>query len=62
MTNSRNSGTSYSEPKINCEICLKEIPQSEAKNTEAEEYIIWFCGLECYEKWRNVKDNSKGKK
>jgi hypothetical protein len=61
MTNSPNSGTSYSEPKINCEICLKEIPQSEAKNTEAEEYIIWFCGLECYEKWRN-EDNSKGKK
>jgi hypothetical protein len=62
MANPPNLGSSYSEPKINCEICLKEVPQSEAKSTEAEEYIIWFCGLECYEKWRNAKDNPKEKK
>lgn len=60
MANPPNLG-SYSEPKINCEICLKEVPQSEAKTSEAEEYVIWFCGLECYEKWKNSKDNSKGK-
>jgi hypothetical protein len=61
MTNPPNPEPSYRGPKINCEICLKEVPQSEAKNTEAEEYIIWFCGLECYEKWKTTKDSTKGK-
>ena len=35
-----------------CDICLKEIPASESKNCEATDYVIHFCGLECYEKWR----------
>jgi len=37
---------------VSCDICLKEIPVSEASNCEATDYVIHFCGLECYEKWR----------
>jgi hypothetical protein len=37
---------------VACDICLKEVPASEAKNCEATDYVIHFCGLECYEKWR----------
>ena len=37
--------------KISCEICLKEIPESEAKSREASDYFAYFCGLDCYEKW-----------
>lgn len=41
------------EPEVlNCEVCLKEIPTSEAKSAEAEDYVAHFCGLECYEQWK----------
>ena len=38
-------------PKVQCELCLKLIPQSEAKSAEAVDYVVYFCGLECFEKW-----------
>lgn len=38
--------------KVACEVCLKEIPASEAKSAEAQDYFVQFCGLECYEIWR----------
>ena len=38
--------------KLACEVCLKEIPRSEAKVSEATDYIVYFCGLDCYEKWQ----------
>lgn len=37
---------------VACEVCLKEIPSSEAKSAEATEYIHYFCGTECYDKWK----------
>ncbi len=51
------------EPEtIDCEICMKEIPSDEAKSAEGEDYVIHFCGLECYSKWReqaSKKDQSE---
>ena len=44
---------------VECEVCLKEIPASEAKNEEASDYVLHFCGLECFDKWRNAQ-NQKG--
>ena len=44
---------SSDEEKVICEVCLKEIPVSEAKSPEAVDYFIHFCGLECYEKWKS---------
>lgn len=38
---------------VACEICLKEIPKSEAKVGEAGDYVLYFCGLDCYEKWQS---------
>lgn len=43
------------QEQVSCEICLKEIPLSEAKNEEASDYVIYFCGLDCYEQW-NTQD------
>lgn len=37
---------------LECEVCLKEIPVSEAKMAEADEYVYHFCGLDCYARWR----------
>ncbi|MCI0506817.1 MAG: DUF3330 domain-containing protein [Gammaproteobacteria bacterium] len=44
---------------VECEICLKEIPVSEAKNEEASDYVFYFCGLECFELWRNSEDKAE---
>jgi hypothetical protein len=38
--------------EVACRVCLKEIPRSEAKIGEASDYVLYFCGLDCYEKWR----------
>lgn len=36
---------------MSCEICMKEVPIDEALNPETADYIVFFCGLECYEQW-----------
>ena len=46
--------SNVSEPEeelVQCDVCLKEIPTTEAKNAEASDYVAHFCGLDCYEKW-----------
>lgn len=40
---------------VACEVCLKEIPESVAMNSEADDYTQHFCGIECYNKWRGSK-------
>jgi hypothetical protein len=37
---------------LSCELCLTEIPVSEANSEEATEYVVYFCGLDCYARWR----------
>ena len=53
VMNSKQSTDSWE--LVDCEICLKEIPLSEAKNEEATDYVMYFCGLECFEKWKESK-------
>jgi hypothetical protein len=53
------------EPEhVSCEVCRKEIPESTAMSHEAEEYIIHFCGIECYSEWQKERpedaSNKKG--
>jgi len=47
------------EPRrVPCEVCLKEVPKSEAAMAEARDYVAYFCGLECYDKWRREREES----
>ena len=39
--------------KVSCDVCLKEIPESVAVSSEADEYTQHFCGTECYDKWKD---------
>ena len=39
--------------RIACNVCQHDIPVSEALVEEATDYVIYFCGLDCYERWRN---------
>lgn len=47
---------------VSCEVCLKEVPQSLAHTEEAEDYVSYFCGLDCYDKWEHQKPAEKNKK
>lgn len=40
---------------IACEVCLKEVPASDAESSETADYVAHFCGLECYEQWHKKK-------
>ena len=53
----QNTGSS-SDGIVACELCLKEIPKSEAKVEEAADYVAYFCGLECYDKWKKENDET----
>ena len=44
---------------LSCEVCLTSIPSSEADSSEAEDYIVYYYGLECYETWANQQDNEQ---
>lgn len=41
--------------RVSCEICLKEVPITEATVPEATDYFVHFCGLECYKKWKSQR-------
>ena len=43
--------------RVSCDICLKEVPRSESRSPEGSDYVLYFCGLDCYEKWIQQKDN-----
>jgi len=38
---------------VTCRICLKEVPPSGACSAEASDYVLYFCGIECYRLWRS---------
>ncbi|HYP67547.1 MAG TPA: DUF3330 domain-containing protein [Thiobacillaceae bacterium] len=37
---------------LTCDMCLMELPASEAIREEAADYVAHFCGLDCLELWR----------
>lgn len=34
-------------------VCMKQISRSEAKSGEGDQYTPYFCGLDCYQKWKS---------
>lgn len=39
--------------EMSCAVCGCEVPLSEAVVPEASDYVAYFCGLECYERWHS---------
>ncbi len=37
---------------VACSTCLAEIPADVAKSFEGPDYVQYFCGLECLERWQ----------
>lgn len=44
---------------IPCDVCHKEIPLSEARRFEAQDYVAHFCGLDCYSTWKHRSEAHK---
>ena len=48
------------EQLISCEICLKSVPKQDSHSVEADEYVAYFCGLDCYDIWvKQTEEESK---
>jgi hypothetical protein len=45
--------------QVACEVCLKEVPHSAAQFEEAGDYVMYFCGLECYTVWREQDEKEQ---
>lgn len=45
--------------RVSCVVCFKEIPISEAKSVKATDYIMYYCGLDCYDKWSKQEEKSE---
>ena len=39
-------------------MCRKELPRSTARSAEGRDYVYYFCGGECYEKWQREHNGS----
>jgi len=44
---------------LSCEVCLTQIPADTALNAECDEYVLHFCGIECYRQWRQQSESSE---
>ena len=44
------------QQQFSCKVCLESIPLSESEISEAEDYITYFCGLDCYDTWVHQQD------
>jgi hypothetical protein len=40
------------EGLVACEVCMKEIPRSVASSQEGSDYVLYFCGDNCFATWR----------
>jgi hypothetical protein len=40
------------EGLVSCEVCLKEIPRSVARSQEGSDYVLYFCGDNCFVEWQ----------
>lgn len=51
------SGHGLREPAayIPCSVCQREIPLSAAIRRESSDPVLYFCGLACYDRWRNQR-------
>lgn len=47
---------------VACDVCLREVPRSEAVVPEAADYVAYFCGLQCFQKWKSLPETAAGER
>jgi hypothetical protein len=55
--NGMGTSSETAEIKIVCRICEREVPVSEAVVPEATDYMVHFCGLDCYARWTSSRQD-----
>jgi hypothetical protein len=58
-TEEQDSAKGTPEPgAVQCSQCNREIPADEAIVSEAEDYVRYFCGQDCFDRWhrQGLKD------
>jgi hypothetical protein len=50
-----NDNSNAYQGKVQCALCKKWIPASEAVNPEAHDYVLYFCGAECHAQWERER-------
>lgn len=53
-----NSDNQAHDGHVACEVCLAEVPTDEAHSPEATEYVVYFCGLDCFDQWSRKEEGS----
>jgi len=43
---------------VACHTCQREVPRSVAEQAEGADYLLYFCGLDCFAKWRSDAERS----
>jgi hypothetical protein len=43
---------------VACHTCQREVPRSVAEQAEGADYLLYFCGLDCFAKWRSEAERS----
>jgi len=39
------------DTRVSCHICETQVPLSEAISPEGEDYMLHFCGMDCFARW-----------
>lgn len=66
MHDEASSRNKFQRPKpdepdhIACEVCLTEIPTSVAQSAEGGDYVHYFCGIDCLERWKEQERRDAG--
>jgi len=50
-----NTIPSTDSQSVFCESCLKLVPRSEALSAAARDYVAYFCGRDCYDRWQRQR-------
>lgn len=46
------------QASVACATCRKDVPASAARTFEGEDYVVYFCGIDCYDRWRQRRNDS----
>lgn len=38
---------------VSCNICHREVPHAESLGVEGQDYLLYFCGPDCYGQWQH---------
>ncbi len=39
---------------VACAVCLKEVPGDAGLSADVQDYVLYFCGLDCFSAWKQA--------